>query len=148
VKEGEYGANTVHTCKNEKMRPVETIPGMGVGGKKNDGGDEFKYDIFDTCCVVMPHNKKKRKYNDIRKKSQTNKNATSFLLSLILSLQQNQKRRGWNRFSLKGEGCGGEVEQTMYTHVSKCKNDKIKGEKRKEKNKCSLWSHTEIWRIL
>jgi hypothetical protein len=32
----------------EKMRPVETIPGMGVQGKKgNDGGGEFKYDIFD-----------------------------------------------------------------------------------------------------
>jgi hypothetical protein len=34
VKEGEYGANTVHTCmKMEKMRPVETIPGMGGGDK-------------------------------------------------------------------------------------------------------------------
>jgi hypothetical protein len=31
------------------MRPVETIPGMGGGGiKENDGGGEFKYDIFDT----------------------------------------------------------------------------------------------------
>jgi hypothetical protein len=29
------------------MRPVETIPGMGEGGiKENDGGDEFKYNIF------------------------------------------------------------------------------------------------------
>jgi hypothetical protein len=27
-------------------------------------------------------------------------------------------------------GQGGEVAQTMYTHVSKCKNDKIKGEKK------------------
>jgi hypothetical protein len=25
-----------------------------------------------------------------------------------------------------------EVAQTMYTHVSKCKNDKIKGERKKE----------------
>jgi hypothetical protein len=25
----------------------------------------------------------------------------------------------------------GEVAQTMYIHVSKCKNDKIKGEKKK-----------------
>jgi hypothetical protein len=24
------------------------------------------------------------------------------------------------------------VAQTMYTHVSKCKNDKIKGERKKE----------------
>jgi hypothetical protein len=33
---------------------------------------------------------------------------------------------------------GGEVAQTMYPHVSKCKNDKVKGEKKrksKEKHK-------------
>jgi hypothetical protein len=29
------------------MRPVETVPGMWGGGiKENDGGGEFKYDIF------------------------------------------------------------------------------------------------------
>jgi hypothetical protein len=29
---------------NGKMRPVETVPGMGRGRiKENDGGDEFKY---------------------------------------------------------------------------------------------------------
>jgi hypothetical protein len=34
-------------CINGKMRPVETIPGMGAGEiKENDGGGEFKYDIF------------------------------------------------------------------------------------------------------
>jgi hypothetical protein len=38
---------------NTKMIPVETIPGpgqCGVGGriKEISGGDEFKYDIFDT----------------------------------------------------------------------------------------------------
>jgi hypothetical protein len=34
-------------CVNGEMRPVETIPGMGVGRiKENDGGGEFKYDIF------------------------------------------------------------------------------------------------------
>jgi hypothetical protein len=27
-------------------------------------------------------------------------------------------------------GGGGEVAQTMHTHVSKCKNDKIKGQKK------------------
>jgi hypothetical protein len=28
------------------MRPVETIPGMGRGGiKENDGGKEFNYDM-------------------------------------------------------------------------------------------------------
>jgi hypothetical protein len=32
---------------NEKLIPVETIPGMRVGGlKENDEGGEFKYDIF------------------------------------------------------------------------------------------------------
>jgi hypothetical protein len=30
-----------------KMRPAESIPGMGGGGIKNDGRGEFKYDIFD-----------------------------------------------------------------------------------------------------
>jgi hypothetical protein len=34
---------------NGKMRPVETIPGMGGGLiKENGGGGEFKYDIFNT----------------------------------------------------------------------------------------------------
>jgi hypothetical protein len=33
---------------NGKMRPPETIPGMGVGGiKENDGVGEVKYGIFD-----------------------------------------------------------------------------------------------------
>jgi hypothetical protein len=36
-----------HVC-NGKVRTVETIPGMEGGRiKKNDGGGEFKYDIFD-----------------------------------------------------------------------------------------------------
>jgi hypothetical protein len=34
---------------NGKMTLLETIPGMGGKGKKeNDGGGEFKYDTFDT----------------------------------------------------------------------------------------------------
>jgi hypothetical protein len=33
--------------KNGKMRPVETIPGMGGRRiKENDGGGEFNYDIL------------------------------------------------------------------------------------------------------
>jgi hypothetical protein len=33
--------------ENGKMRPVETIPGMGGGRiKEKDGGGEFNYDIF------------------------------------------------------------------------------------------------------
>jgi hypothetical protein len=32
---------------NGKVRPAETMPGMGRGGiKENDGGDEFHYGIF------------------------------------------------------------------------------------------------------
>jgi hypothetical protein len=29
------------------MRPIETIPGMGEEGIKNDRGSGFKYDMFD-----------------------------------------------------------------------------------------------------
>jgi hypothetical protein len=37
---------------------------------------------------------------------------------------------------LPGSVCvGGEVAQTMYTHVSKCKNNKIKGERKKKKRR-------------
>jgi hypothetical protein len=33
--------------KMEKMRPIETVPGMGGGRiKENDGGGEFNYDIL------------------------------------------------------------------------------------------------------
>jgi hypothetical protein len=33
---------------NGKRRPVETTPGMGEGGIKENGrGDEFKYHLFD-----------------------------------------------------------------------------------------------------
>jgi hypothetical protein len=46
----------------------------------------------------------------------------------MFSLQQNQRIRGWNRFYLEEvlprSGGKGEVAQTMYTHVSKCKSDK------------------------
>jgi hypothetical protein len=54
----------------------------------------------------------------------------------MLSLQQNQRIRGRYRFftevgggragGWEWEGRGGGRWQTMYTHVSKCKNDKIK----------------------
>jgi hypothetical protein len=42
----------------------------------------------------------------------------------MFSLQQNWKKRGQNRFAQKlGRG---ETGPKMCTHVSKCKNDKIK----------------------
>jgi hypothetical protein len=48
VEEGCRRVNMVQTLYvNGKMISVETIPGMGDGGrKKNDGGGEFNYDIF------------------------------------------------------------------------------------------------------
>jgi hypothetical protein len=48
VWEDEYGANTVYLCYvNGKMRPIETIPGMGERGiKENDRGDEFNYELL------------------------------------------------------------------------------------------------------
>jgi hypothetical protein len=33
--------------------------------------------------------------------------------------------------SARGRGGGGEVDQTMHTHVSKCRNDKIKDREKK-----------------
>jgi hypothetical protein len=39
---------------NGKMIPVETIPGMeGRGIKENNGGSEFKYDIFDILQELL-----------------------------------------------------------------------------------------------
>jgi hypothetical protein len=32
---------------NGKMRPIETVTGMGEENKGEWGGSEFKYDIFD-----------------------------------------------------------------------------------------------------
>jgi hypothetical protein len=46
----------------------------------------------------------------------------SFLLSLVFSLQQNQIQTG----ETAEGGLGREVDQTMDTCVSICKNDKIK----------------------
>jgi hypothetical protein len=52
---GEYGGNVMYVNAhihniiyvNGKLRPVETIPRMGGGEKKeNDGGDEFNYGIL------------------------------------------------------------------------------------------------------
>jgi hypothetical protein len=38
-----------------KMRPVETISGKGEGWIKNiDGGNEFKYDIYNVNVTIYP----------------------------------------------------------------------------------------------
>jgi hypothetical protein len=49
----------------------------------------------------------------------------------MFSFQQNQRAREQNKFCLEAGwgGVGEQVTQTMYTHVSKCKNDKIKEKK-------------------
>jgi hypothetical protein len=57
----------------------------------------------------------------------TSKNALSFLLLLMSSLQQNwikgqnrfslEGRRGWRRVG-EGRGKGGEMAQTMYAHMN------------------------------
>jgi hypothetical protein len=51
----------------------------------------------------------------------------------MFSLQQNQRRREWNPpssgFYPEVEGRRLEMAQTMYTHISKCKSDKIKRKK-------------------
>jgi hypothetical protein len=47
----------------------------------------------------------------------------------MLSLQQNQRTRGKNRFCLEMGEAGGRA--TMHKNVSKCKNDKIKERKNK-----------------
>jgi hypothetical protein len=45
-------------------------------------------------------------------------------------LQQNRRTRGWNGFCPEARGWGG---GTRYTYVNKCKNDKIKRERKKER---------------
>jgi hypothetical protein len=55
-------------------------------------------------------------------------------MSFLFSLQQNQRTRGWKQVLPRSMGWGGEVAQTMYTHVSGCKNDIIKKIKTTNKN--------------
>jgi hypothetical protein len=50
-------------------------------------------------------------------------------LSYMFFHQQNQRSRGQNKFCPQAGGGGGKVSQIMYTHVSKCKDDKIKFKK-------------------
>jgi hypothetical protein len=44
----------VDMYENGQMRPVGTIPGMGEGEiKENGGGAEFKYHIFDILQELL-----------------------------------------------------------------------------------------------
>jgi hypothetical protein len=67
----------------------------------------------------------------------------------MFSLQENRKRRRRNRFCLEADvgGLGGEEEvaQAMYTHISKFKNDKIKGEKKSKLSVMAIaWDHRYV----
>jgi hypothetical protein len=55
----------------------------------------------------------------------------------MFSLQQKLENKRAEQALPGGEGCSGEVAQTTYTHVSKCKSDKIK-QKKNTKNKFGL----------
>jgi hypothetical protein len=56
--EGEYGGNYVFMYENGKMRPVESVPGMGKWGtKENDGGlnlTTIYWKNFGKCHNVPP----------------------------------------------------------------------------------------------
>jgi hypothetical protein len=80
-------------------------------------------------CNTLVYGSKARNLSGQLSLSQTSKNTMMPCLSyyvLHFSLQQNQRTGGRNRFCLEvGGGGGRDVAQTMYTYVSKCKNDKI-----------------------
>jgi hypothetical protein len=46
VEESIWCRKCVHIYVNVKMIAVETT--LGMGGQKSGGGNEFKYDIYDT----------------------------------------------------------------------------------------------------
>jgi hypothetical protein len=72
VWEGKMCKYCAHVCVNGKMRPAETVPGMGGGEmKESDGGGEFSYDVlevfvgsFVSNTVYPPHNNKKNAKTD------------------------------------------------------------------------------------
>jgi hypothetical protein len=88
---------------------------------KNSGRDEPVWVVIYTCMEAMLGiSLHSYPYLKVAK-------MLSFLLSLMLSLQQNQKTRGWNQvLSGRGREGGRKVAQTMYTHMNKCKNNQVK----------------------
>jgi hypothetical protein len=59
--------------------------------------------------------------------SQTSKRCVFLIISYVFSSTKLENKRA----EQPGSGVGGEAAQTMYTRVSKCKNDKIKGKEKK-----------------
>jgi hypothetical protein len=64
----------------------------------------------------------------------------------MCSLQHNQ-RRGYNKFCPEARGEGEGEGNTIYTHVSKCSNDKIKGEKKERINETKNYFFKRINKI-
>jgi hypothetical protein len=42
-----------HVCKNAKMIPTETVPGIRGGGDEREWRGEFKYDIPNTLQELL-----------------------------------------------------------------------------------------------
>jgi hypothetical protein len=82
-------------------------------------------------CNTQVHGRNARNLSVQLSLSQTSKNTLSFLLSPVFSSTKSENKRVEQVLPRRVWGlAGGKVAQTMYTHVSKCKNDKIKGEKK------------------
>jgi hypothetical protein len=95
--------------------------GRGPGSSKKSGRDEPFWVIIYKCMgATLGLSLYSYLYLKLAKMP-----CFSYYLLLFL-LQQNQRTRGQNRFCLETGEVGGEMAQIMYTHVSKCKNDKIK----------------------
>jgi hypothetical protein len=65
------------------------------------------------------------------------------LCFLFNKIREEEGRTGSSWKQGVGRWGGGEVAQTMYAHVSKCKHDKIKGEK-KRKNLAILFTRFKL----
>jgi hypothetical protein len=63
----------------------------------------------------------------------------------MFSLQQNWRRKGWNRFWVEARwGVKGKVPQTMYIPESKSKNDKIEREKKNKRTKIIILISSQL----
>jgi hypothetical protein len=53
VQKGEYGGNIMYLCINGKMRPVETIPGIGGGSRRMVEGKNLTKLLHELFCKVL-----------------------------------------------------------------------------------------------